>query len=396
MTTPSARKAQNSAAPPVGNEEREPGTLSWRDRLLSWRDRFVGDPQFQRWAAGFPLTRPVARRQAQALFDLCAGFVYSQVLAAVVRLDLLNLVADRPLTANEIAERKGLSLDRCERFLIAATALGLLSRRNSGRFGLGMQGAALRANPGVAAMIEHHAVLYSDLQDPVALLRDGRRGSALSAYWAYAGANAPSQLDGSATSAYTSLMSASQGLIATDIIEAYPLRRHRMLLDVGGGDGTFLAAVAQQAPHLDLVLFDLPAVVERARIRLSETPQARRVAVMGGSFLDDQLPQGFDLVSLVRVVLDHDDDTVLKILRAARRAITSSGTILIAEPLSGLRGIERTTDAYFNIYLMTMGKGRARSVEEIARLLHAAGFVDVRQVWTRRPMLTGLIAARAS
>ena len=37
-------------------------------------------PRFQRWAANSPLTRWIARRRARALFDLCAGFVYSQIL----------------------------------------------------------------------------------------------------------------------------------------------------------------------------------------------------------------------------------------------------------------------------------------------------------------------------
>ncbi|MFZ4534249.1 MAG: hypothetical protein ACOYOJ_20875, partial [Alsobacter sp.] len=63
---------------------------SWRDRWYAWRDRTIASPAFQRWAAGFPLTRPVARRRAAELFDLVAGFVSSQVLAAVVRLRLLE------------------------------------------------------------------------------------------------------------------------------------------------------------------------------------------------------------------------------------------------------------------------------------------------------------------
>lgn len=60
------------------------------DRILAWRDRLVSRPAFQRFAARFPLTRSIAERQSRAVFDLCAGFVYSQVLAAVVELDLLN------------------------------------------------------------------------------------------------------------------------------------------------------------------------------------------------------------------------------------------------------------------------------------------------------------------
>ena len=57
-----------------------PRPARWIDRLRDWRNRTVARPGFQRWAAAFPLTRPTARRHAGELFDLVAGFVYSQVL----------------------------------------------------------------------------------------------------------------------------------------------------------------------------------------------------------------------------------------------------------------------------------------------------------------------------
>ena len=60
-------------------------------------------------------------------------------------------------------------------------------------------------------------------------------------------------------------MAASQPLVAADVLAAYRLDRHRCLLDLGGGDGTFLVAAAAAAPGLKLMLFDLPAVAERAR-----------------------------------------------------------------------------------------------------------------------------------
>jgi demethylspheroidene O-methyltransferase len=56
--------------------------LSLRDRLRGWRDRLIAAPRFQRWSLGNPLTRWIARRSSRAMLDLCAGFVYSQVLFA--------------------------------------------------------------------------------------------------------------------------------------------------------------------------------------------------------------------------------------------------------------------------------------------------------------------------
>ena len=61
-----------------------------------------------------------------------------------------------------------------------------MEHRSGGRYGLGPLGAPLVGNPAVAAMVEHHAVLYADLRDPVALLRGEGDAPALSRYWAYA------------------------------------------------------------------------------------------------------------------------------------------------------------------------------------------------------------------
>ena len=71
--------------------------LSLHDRLLGLRDAILANPGFQRFAGTFALTRPIARRRAGALFDLCAGFVYSQILLACVRLKLFDHLADGPL-----------------------------------------------------------------------------------------------------------------------------------------------------------------------------------------------------------------------------------------------------------------------------------------------------------
>jgi demethylspheroidene O-methyltransferase len=364
------------------------------DHWLAWRDRLLASPRFQRWATAFPFTRWIARRRARELFDLCAGFVYSQVLAACVQLRLFEKLAEGPATVADLAPRLGLSSAAAERLLEAAAALRLAERRGAQRYGLGVLGAAMLGNPGVAAMVEHHRLLYADLRDPVSLLRSVGP-TELSRYWAYARRSASDELAASEVADYTALMSASQPLVAGEILDAYPLGRHRCLLDVGGGDGTFAVAAATRAPQLRVRLFDLPAVAERARARFSAAGLAHRASAVGGDFVRDPLPQGADVVSLVRVVHDHDDEVVLRLLRAVRQALPPGGRLLLAEPLAESPGSEPVA-AYFHVYLWAMGQGRPRSAAQLAALLQAAGFGRVRQVATRAPLLTGLLVATAS
>jgi demethylspheroidene O-methyltransferase len=366
----------------------------WLDRCYAARDRLLADPRFQRWAAAFPLTRPVAQRRARTLFDLCAGFVYAQVLLACVQLRLFEILAEGPQTVAALAVRLSLPPEATERLLLAAVSLNLAAHRGKGRFGLGQLGAAFLGNPGVAAMVEHHTMLYADLRDPVALLRGDRSRTELARYWPYAAGGAPAGLAAEQVAAYSGLMSASQPLVAGDVLDAYPLHRHRCLLDVGGGEGAFLLSAAQRAPDLRLILFDLPPVAARGKERLAAAGPGDRATVVGGDFQADPLPTGADVLSLVRVIHDHDDPVAMDLLRAARRALPENGALLLAEPMSGTAGAEPIGDAYFGFYLLAMGSGRPRTPAELKIMLGSAGFSRVRLVPTRRPMLTRLMLAR--
>ncbi|MFC5553572.1 methyltransferase [Methylobacterium iners] len=366
---------------------------SWRERWLAFRTRTIANPAFQRWAASFPLTRRIARRNTRALFDLCAGFVYSQVLFACVRLDLFTILSEGPLAPEALAGRLRLPPERTLRLLKAATSLDLLTVLPDGRFALADLGAALVGNPSIAAMIDHHSMLYEDLSDPVALLRGESGPTRLGGYWPYADRTKADLIGEGGVAAYSALMAASQALIAEDILDAYPVARHRCLMDVGGGEGAFLRAAAARAPALSLQLFDLPPVAERAARRFAEAGLASRAAALGGSFLDDPLPTGADAISLVRVVHDHDDEVVRLLLRRVHDALPSEGTLILAEPMSGTDGAKPIADAYFGFYLLAMGSGRCRSLPELSRLLSEAGFVGVREVATRRPLLTRLVTA---
>jgi demethylspheroidene O-methyltransferase len=336
------------------------------------------------------------------LFDVCAGFVYSQILFACVRLKLFDLLAEEPASAADLAAKLKVPLESTERLLEAAVSLRLVEKRPGGRFGLGSLGAALVGNPAVGAMVEHHSLLYKDLHDPVGLLRGESRDTELARYWTYSaspvlppagnGARRPDARIGD----YTSLMSNSQPLVSSEILDAYPLNKHQRLLDVGGGEGTFLIEAGKRYQHLHLTLFDLPSVAQRASQRFESLGLQGRATALGGDFLSDPLPEGSDVVSLVRVVHDHDDQAAMTLLRAAHRALPPKGVLLLAEPMAGTPGAEPVADAYFGFYLLAMGRGRPRTAQNLQRMLQEVGFTETHLLRTRQPLQSRLIVARKS
>jgi demethylspheroidene O-methyltransferase len=370
-----------------------PGSL--RDRIHAWRVRLIADPRFQRWATAFPFTRPIATRKARQLFDLCAGFVYSQVLSAVVRLKLLEALADGPKPLAALAASAGLDENRARRLLRAADGLDLISDRGGEIYALGDLGAAVLGNAGVAEMIRHHATLYADLRDPVGLLSGAVADTEMAKYWPYADGEGLDSMDAGQVADYSRLMAASQPMIAEDVLDAYDVSRHRQLMDVGGGAGGFAIAAAGRAPELQIRLVDLPQVAEIARANMEAAGLGPRAQAIGHDFHRDTLPEGADLVSLIRVCFDHADDTVVALLRAIRAVIAPGGTLILAEPMAGSPRPDPIGDAYFGFYLLAMGRGRCRRPEELIALIETAGFRGARRRATRRPMLAGLITATA-
>jgi demethylspheroidene O-methyltransferase len=243
-------------------------------------------------------------------------------------------------------------------------------------------------------MIEHHQILYEDLRDPLSLLKDQTSPTALSRYWAYAQSGAPDDLPGGSVADYSRLMAASQSFISDEVLDAYPLTNHGRLMDVGGGEGRFAQAALERTPGLRATVFDLPAVAERAKTRLAASDHSARFDAKGGDFFADSLPQGADIISLVRILHDHDDDKALHLLRQVRAALDVGQTLLVAEPMAGTVGAEKAGDAYFGFYLLAMRSGRPRTEAELRAFLEQTGFGDIRSPRTDNPLLTRVLVAR--
>lgn len=326
------------------------------------------------------------------MFDLVAGFTYSQTLAACVQLGVLERLSAEPVATESLAAEWAMSEEAALRLLRAAAAIGLVEPLGQG-WVLGAEGAALRGNRGVAEMIAHHHLLYADLADPVALLRRGGGGGALSGYWHYA--EAAGEGTPEAVGAYSKLMAASQPLVADQILAAYRFARHRRMLDVGGGEGGFARSVAAAVPGLAIGLFDLSAVVERAGLANERAGLSDRIALHGGDFLAGPIPTGYDLITLVRVLHDHDDEPAARLLRNIHAALEPGARLVIAEPMAGTAGALPAGDTYFGWYLWAMGSGRPRPMDEISSMLRAAGFRASRRHRTGLPINVSVIVATA-
>lgn len=360
------------------------------------RNRVFASPKFQHWAARLPIIKWIANSRANGAFDLLAGFAYSQVLRAYVESGLFDILKDGPLGASAIAARLELSESAALTLLRAGRPLMLSEEPAPDHWMLGEQGAVFASNPGVQAMVRHHRLLYTDLADPLALLRADRKDpTTLSRFWTYAGALQGVTERGEDTAEYSQLMAASQHFVADEVLATIGFRDVQKLLDVGGGHGAFLRHIGAAWPHLQLGLFDLPEVATTGARMLGESLGARRVTAHPGNFFNDSIPQDYDMVSLIRILHDHDDAPAQDLLGNIRASLAPGARLLIAEPMARIPGAEPMGEAFFGLYLWAMGSGRPRSPAEIIAMTRAAGFASARLVATAQPVNASVIIATA-
>ena len=364
---------------------------SWRETLAGTRhrgaNRLIAESALPALGGRSPLTRPIARKRARALFDLCAGFVYSQILLACVRLRLFEFLADGPRSVEAVAAHIGAAA----RIGIAPSATprrrcgscSALPRRSlrprTTRRG---DAAAIPASPPWSSITRCST---PTLRDPVALLRGekSRRSSA--------GSGPMRQMVARANRAAPATDREAQRLQRADVAVAASGRRgrSRRLSD----SPTRLPARRRRrrgrlprggrgAARRDckLMLFDLPPVADRRRQRARDAgPRRAGWRSSAASFLTDPLPAGADLVSLVRVLHDHDDDSALALLRAAHAALPPGGTLLIAEPMAGAPGRRADRRRLFRLLPVAMGQRPARAPQKRLRACCARpDFPDVR------------------
>ncbi|MFN3592917.1 MAG: LysR family transcriptional regulator, partial [Thermaurantiacus sp.] len=99
------------------------GRQSLKERWVRLRNRILSDAAVTRWAAAFPLTRPIARRRARGIFDLVAGFVYSQATTAALETGLVAFLARGGATVEEFAAVSGLPSEAARRLNLSQPAL---------------------------------------------------------------------------------------------------------------------------------------------------------------------------------------------------------------------------------------------------------------------------------
>ncbi|MFE0253669.1 methyltransferase [Streptomyces sp. NPDC059010] len=309
------------------------------------------------------------------LIRLVFGGMATQVVGLAVRLRLPDAIGEGERTADGLAKDFESEPAAMNRLLRGLAALGVLHESEPGVFALTPVGQLLRADrapsfhaltrmltdPAVATAWQHldHSVRTGDPAFDRVFGRD---------FFAYLAD------DPDLSWLYNSAMSQGTRGIADLVAVRQDFSGVRTVVDIGGGDGTLLAAVLRAHPSLRGVLYDTAAGVAQAAEVLAAAGVADRCEVAVGDFFAD-VPAGGDVYLLKSVVHGWEDERAATILAHCRRGLPAHGRIVMVEHLlPDTVPADAVPTTYLNdLNLLVNGNGLERTRGDFERLCAAAG-----------------------
>ncbi|MEV4759401.1 methyltransferase [Micromonospora sp. NPDC049559] len=312
------------------------------------------------------------------LFGIVWGYSTSAVVNTALELRLPDLLGTQARSSKELATETGTHEPSLNRLLRAMSSLGVTKETEPGTFALTPAGALLRRDAENSMWSLASLLLHESMWRPWQQLTESVRTGEPTfepqfgvSYWTYMREHPE------VSSVFNGAMGNASQDVGAAMAATYDFSRFGTALDIGGGNGTLLAAILRATPGLRGIVFDSESGVAEAPGYLAEQGVADRCDIRSGSFLEE-IPTGGDIHIVKSVIHDWDDERAAAILRNSRRALPADGRLLIVEPVLPPPPVTVTPQgpfAYLNdLNMMISLRGKERTEAEYDALLSATGF----------------------
>ncbi|MFI6505688.1 methyltransferase [Nonomuraea typhae] len=301
------------------------------------------------------------------------GVLGFHALIAGARLGIFDALAAHPQTAAHLSATLDLDPRGTAALMRALAGLGYVRERR-GRYRLTrpsrawlVTGAPACLTEGLEFWARNAATYWTDLATTV---RDGKPAVPF-----YTATEADPELSRS-FQAWTAALARHQAPAAA---AAIPVPRGaERVLDLGGGHAVYSLTLLARHPGLSATVLDLPQALASAEAH-------PRITLRAGSFLDDDLGAGYDVVLMFNILHGLTDAEAALLLTRVCTALRPGGVVVIGDQFRGPapgRASRTLMDLLDLNYLIAIS-GRIRAFSEVRELLVAAGFSRPRH---RRPL----------
>ncbi|MBV9358924.1 MAG: methyltransferase [Chloroflexi bacterium] len=319
------------------------------------------------------------------MLQLLNACLTAQALHVVATLGIADRLADGPAAIDDLATATGahrMSLHRLLRTLVGA---GVFREEGDGRFALTALGATLRSD-GPDSVRDW--ALYVGAQEPWAAwgrLREtvltGQSGFVLAhGMPTYQYLAQHPQLG----APFDRWMTRQSDQHNDAVVAAYDFSAFRSVADVGGGQGSTLAAILLANPSVQGILLDQPQVVAGAEPVLRAAGIAERCEVLDGDMLQG-VPGGADAYLLKRVLMIWGDESAIRVLRHCAEALPTEGRVLVVEMVMPAGNDPSPARSFDLLMLLAHEAGRVRTEAAFRDLFGAAGLRLARIIPTASP-----------
>ncbi|MDT0319651.1 methyltransferase [Streptomyces millisiae] len=309
------------------------------------------------------------------LMRLVFGTMAAQTVGAAARLGVMDALGDGERAADEVAAACGTQPRATLRLLRALAALELLVESRPGVFSATPAGRLLdtrhprsHASPARVFTDPQMVRAWEDLAESV---RTGE--PTFPQVFGKGFFERLGELP-ELSAEFNASMSESTRATAATLPDSYDFGRYRTVVDVGGGDGTLLAAVLRAFPSVRGVVHDTPRGLAQAAGTMERAGLTDRFSAVTGDFFAS-VPEGGDLYLLKSVIHDWDDERCVTILRNCRQALPAHGRVLIVERVMP-PVVDPTVAGWYlsDLNMLVNLGGRERTREEFTTLCEEAGF----------------------
>lgn len=308
---------------------------------------------------------------AAIVWDLARGVFRFAALNAFIQLGCPDQLAGGPLTVGELAERCDAHAPSLARVLRSVASSGLIRTVAPGTYELTEAGAVLGTTDSPRYLIPFCAeeACWQALGALPETVRTGRSPMVEqygSLYGYLAGQPVSARL-------FSDFMVARSRPLASRVARRCDFSGARTVVDVGGGNGAFLAAILGANQHLRGTLFDLENVLPAARDFLAAQGVADRCEFVEGDFFQS-VPTGADVYLVANILHNWQDDDAHRVLRAVRAAMPDQARVLLVDAILP-DGDRPHFGKDMDVRMLSLfGQGRERGRAEYLALLSGAGF----------------------